>query len=56
MLSLDRSSWLRHRAIRELSYNPEICANLLAMHVGEYSFADFLSGAMLPLGWRMLTT
>ena len=56
MLSLDRSSWLRRRAIRALASNPEIFANLLAMHVGECSFADFLSGAMLPLGWHMLTT
>ena len=55
MLSLDRSSWLRHRAIRALAANPEIFANLLAMHVGECSFADFVSGAMLPLGWRILT-
>jgi flavin-dependent dehydrogenase len=56
MLSLDRSTWLRRRVIRALSSNPEIFANLLAMHVGECSFADFLSGAMLPLGWHMLTT
>jgi len=56
MLSLDRSSRLRRRAIKALSSKPEIFANLLAMHVGECSFADFLSGAMLPLGWHMLTT
>jgi flavin-dependent dehydrogenase len=56
MLLLDRSSSLRHRAIRALSSNPEIFAKLLAMHVGELSLADFVSGAMLPLGWRMLTT
>jgi flavin-dependent dehydrogenase len=55
MLSLDRSSWLRRRAIKALSSKPEIFANLLAMHVGESSFADFLSGAMLPLGWHILT-
>ena len=56
MLSLDRSSWLRRRAIRALSSHPEIFSNMLAMHVGECSFADFLSGAMLPLGWHILTT
>ena len=55
MLLLDQSSSLRRRAIRALSSKPEIFANLVAMHVGESSFADFLSGAMLPLSWRMLT-
>ena len=55
MLSLDRSNWLRHRVIPALCSKPEIFANLLAMHVGELSFTSFVSGAMLPLGWRMLT-
>ncbi len=55
MLSLDRSSWLRRRVMPALCSKPEIFANLLAMHVGELSFAGFLSGAMLPLGWRVLT-
>jgi len=55
MLLLDQSPSLRRRTIRALSSNPEIFANLVAMHVGESSFADFLSGAMLPLGWRMWT-
>jgi flavin-dependent dehydrogenase len=54
MLSLDRSAWLRRRVVRALSAKPDIFANLLAMHVGELSFANFISSAMLPLGWRVL--
>lgn len=55
LLSLDRYAWLRSRVVRALAANPDIFANLLAMHVGELSFTDFVSGAMLPLGWRILS-
>ena len=55
MLSLDGSAGLRRRVLQALSSKPEIFANLVAMHVGDLSFAGFISGAMLPLGWRVLT-
>lgn len=55
MLTLDRSPWLRHRVMQAFMSRPEIFANLLAMHVGELSVVDFISAAMLPLGWRILT-
>jgi flavin-dependent dehydrogenase len=55
MLYLDRSAWLRGRVVRALASQPEIFANLLAMHVGELSFTNFVSGAMLPLGRRILS-
>lgn len=55
MLSLDRSAWLRRRVLPALSSKPEIFANLLAMHVGEISLTGFISGGMLPLGWRVLS-
>jgi len=55
MLPLDRSAGLRRRVIRALSSNPEIFASLLAMHIGELAWHDFISDAMLPLGWRVLT-
>ncbi len=55
LLSLDRYAWLRRRVVRALDANPDIFANLLAMHVGQLSFTEFVSGAMLPLGWRVLS-
>jgi len=55
MLSLDGSAGLRRRVLQALSSKPEIFANLVAMHVGDLSFPDFISGAMLPLGWRVLS-
>jgi flavin-dependent dehydrogenase len=55
LLSLDRYSWLRRRALRALSSRPEIFAHLLAMHVSQLPAADFLFRGMLPLGWQILT-
>jgi menaquinone-9 beta-reductase len=54
MLSLDRSPWLRRRALRALASKPAIFSNLLATHLGERSSAESVLG-MLPLGWRILT-
>jgi menaquinone-9 beta-reductase len=55
MLLLDRFPWLRHRVLRAMASDPEIFPNLLAMHVGSLSSADFLFHGMLPLGRQILT-
>lgn len=55
MLSLDRFPGLQRRVLRGLASEPEIFANLLAMHVGSISSADFLFHGMLPLGRQILT-
>lgn len=55
MLSLDRFPLLRRRVLRALASEPEIFANMLAMHVGSISPADFLRHGMLPLGRQILT-
>jgi flavin-dependent dehydrogenase len=55
MLSLDRFPVLRRRVLRALESDPEIFGNMLAMHVGAISPADFLMHGMLPLGRQMLT-
>ena len=55
MLTLDRSPWLRRRALRAMAAEPAIFANLVAMHVGALSSADFFLRGMLPLGRQMLT-
>ena len=55
ILSLDRFPVLRRRVLRALASEPEIFANMLAMHVGSISPVDFLMHGMLPLGRQMLT-
>ncbi len=54
MLSLDRSRWLRRRVLHGLASDSGIFANLLAMHVGSISPADFVLHGMLPLGRQIL--
>jgi flavin-dependent dehydrogenase len=56
MLTLDRFPVLRRRVLHSLASDPEIFANMLAMHVGCISPADFLMHGMLPLGRQILTT
>jgi flavin-dependent dehydrogenase len=55
MLLLDRSPWLRRRALSALSSEPRIFATQLAMHVGAVSTAGFVWHSMLPLGRNILT-
>lgn len=54
LLSLDRFPGLRRRVLRALASQPAIFENLLAMHVGAISPADFLMHGMLPLGRQIL--
>lgn len=56
MLLLDRFPALRRRVIRSLAEEPEIFANMLAMHVGSITPGDFLMHGMLPLGRQILTS
>ena len=55
MLTLDQWPALRRRVLRALESDPAIFRNLLAMHVGAISPADFLLHGMLPLGRQILT-
>jgi flavin-dependent dehydrogenase len=55
MLSMDRSAWLRRRALGALCSEPRIFATQLAMHVGAATTGDFIRRSMLPLGLRILT-
>lgn len=54
MLTMDRSSWLRRRALGALSARPELFANLLAAHVGRLNLAQFAATAA-TLGWEIAT-
>ncbi|HCC57612.1 MAG TPA: hypothetical protein DEQ47_10175 [Solibacterales bacterium] len=53
MLLLDRSSWLRARALHALASEPSLFRRLLAMHVGELSLPAF-AGVSAQLGWRLI--
>lgn len=54
MLTMDRSSWLRRRALGALSARPELFANLVAAHVGRLNLAQFVATAA-TLGWEIAT-
>lgn len=54
LLLLDRLPRLRRRVLHSLASDPAIFANLLAMHVGVISPADFVLHGMLPLGRQIL--
>ena len=56
MLALDRYSWLRRRALHAMASDPSILANLVAMHVGSSSSAEFVFHGMLPLGKQILVS
>ena len=53
MLLMDRSTWLRGRALRALASKPPIFRRLLAMHVGALSLPGF-AAASAELGWRVM--
>ncbi len=55
MLLLDRSEWLRNRALAALASKPAIFERLLAMHVGALSLPAFASTSA-ELGWRLLVS
>lgn len=52
MLSMDRSSWLRRRALGALSARPELFASFLAVHVGLVSLGQ-LAATAAALGWEI---
>ena len=53
MLLMDRSTWLRGRALHALASNPPIFRRLLAMHVGALSLPGF-AATSAELGWRVI--
>lgn len=54
MLILDRSPWVRRRALPALASHPNLFGSLLAMHVGAARPQTF-AASCLALGWRILT-
>lgn len=54
MLLMDRSTLLRERSLAAFESHPHLFANLLAMHVGEWTPARFAVTAT-SLGWQVIS-
>ena len=55
MLLMDKSTWLRSRALRTLDRKPRLFEQLLSIHLGERPLVPFGSGGYMNLGWSLLT-
>ncbi len=55
MLLMDRSRWIRERALRALCAQPALFQRLLEVHVGEMPLAKFGVRGFFDLGWQILT-
>ena len=55
MLIMDKSPFLRRRALRALSVEPSLFARMLAIHTGALPPLSFGVQSTLALGWRLLT-
>lgn len=54
MLLMDKSSWIRQRALRAFLRKPALFERLLSVHVGELSLRNFGLKGVLNLGWQLL--
>jgi len=55
MLLMDKSPWLRRRALRALSVEPSLFARMLAIHTGALPPLAFGVHGTLTLGWHLIT-
>jgi flavin-dependent dehydrogenase len=54
LLAMDRSSWLRRRALHALAAKPSLFAQLLALHVGTPARPRLAVRSLCALGWQLL--
>ena len=55
MLLMDRSAFIRRRTLAAFESHPPLFANLLSMHVGDWSPARFAATATM-LGWQLISS
>ncbi len=55
MLLMDKSSWLRSRALRAFDRKPSLFGKMLSIHVGDRPLVPFGSHGFINLGWNLLT-
>jgi flavin-dependent dehydrogenase len=56
MLLMDKSSWLRSRALRAFDRRPSLFEQMLSIHLGERPLVPFGSHGVVNLGWSLLTS
>jgi flavin-dependent dehydrogenase len=56
MLLLDRSPWIRRKALRLFEANPELFAKMIAAHTGRSDAEELGAGDLVGLGWEVLRT
>ena len=54
LLAMDRSPWLRRRALDALAAEPSLFSSLLALHVGAPASPRETVQSLCTLGWRLL--
>jgi len=55
LFAMDRSPWLRRRALRAFTVEPGLFSRLLALHVGAFTPPRRAVRSLCTLGWRLLT-
>ena len=55
LLAMDRSRWLRRRALQALATEPPLFSSLLALHVGPPASRRQAVQSLCSLGWRLMT-
>lgn len=55
LLLMDRSNWIRRKALHLFASNPAFFAKLISVHTGEASPEAIGMGEIVNLGWRVLT-
>ncbi|MBW4026033.1 MAG: NAD(P)/FAD-dependent oxidoreductase [Acidobacteria bacterium] len=56
MLLMDRSSFLRDRALQMLAARPVLFQKMLNVHLGEEQMSHFVARHGLEMGWRLLVS
>jgi menaquinone-9 beta-reductase len=54
LLLMDRSNWIRRKALRLFAQTPAFYSKLIAIHTGESSPEAIGAGEIVNLGWRVL--
>lgn len=54
MLLLDRSTWLRRKALRLFERKPQVFAKVISVHTGQSSPEKFNASEVIDLGWQVL--
>ena len=54
MLLLDRSAWLRRKALRLFERKPQVFAKVISVHTGQSSPENFKACEVIDLGWQVL--